>query len=278
MKKVALMGPAFAYYSVFFWAPALLLLVYVFLTPGRFGGVTWEFSLASFQKLADPIWVGVLSQSVFLALAATFVALVLGVPAAYAITRLPRQSWKIVALVLVVIPFWTSFLIRLYSWIFLLNTQGPVNGFLVDIGVLAEPIQLLYTEGLVVVVMAYTYLPLMILPVYAALERIDSDIVEAAADLGAGPATRLWRVVMPIALPGIITGSILVFVPNLGNFLVPDLIGGGKYPMVGSVIRDQFLLAKDWPFASLLVMILVVFLIALFSLQSRIARRTAGEF
>ncbi len=278
VKKWALIGPAFVYYSIFFWAPALLLLTYVFLTPGRFGGVTWEFSLASFQKLADPLWAGILSNSVFLALGATLVALLLGVPAAYAISRIPNQRWKIVALVLVVIPFWTSFLIRLYAWLFLLNTQGPLNGLLVDSGILATPLEWLYTEPLVIVVMAYTYLPLMILPVYASLEKIDSDVVEVAADLGAGPVTRLWRVVVPIAVPGMVMGSILIFVPSLGNFLVPDLIGGGKYPMVGSVIRDQFLLAKDWPFASLLVMILVVFLVALFSLQSWLARRTAGEF
>lgn len=213
-----------------------------------------------------------------MALGATLIALVIGVPAAYAISRLPSQTWKIVALVLVVIPFWTSFLIRIYAWIFLLNTQGPVNGFLVDLGILAEPIQVLYTWPIVLVVMAYTFLPLMILPVYAALEKIDAETVEAAADLGAGPFSRLWRVVVPISLPGIVTGCILVFVPSLGNFVVPDLIGGGKYPMVGSIIRDQFLLAKNWPFASLLVIILVLFLLALFALQSWIARRTAGEF
>lgn len=277
-QRAAFIGPAFGYYSIFVWAPALLLFVFIFMSEGRFGGVTWQFSLEAFAKLADPLYVGIISRSALMALGATVIALILGVPAAYAISRLPSQTWKIVALILVVIPFWTSFLIRIYAWIFMLNTQGPINGFLVDLGVLAEPIQVLYSWPIVLVVMAYTFLPLMILPVYAALEKIDAETVEAAADLGAGPVSRLWRVVVPISLPGIITGCILVFVPSLGNFVVPDLIGGGKYPMVGSIIRDQFLQSKDWPFGSLLVIILVIFLVALFALQSWVARRTAGEF
>lgn len=277
LRRAAYFGPAFGYYAVFFWAPALLLLAFVFASEGRFGGVTWQFSLDAFQQLADPLYLGIIGRSILMSLGATVIAMVLGVPTAYAIHRLPKQSWKIVALVLVVIPFWTSFLIRMYAWIFALNTQGPINGLLVDWGIIAEPIQVLYTEPMVLIVMAYTFLPLMILPVYAALEKIDAETVEAAADLGAGPVTRLWRVVLPISLPGIVLGFILVFVPSLGNFVVPDLIGGGKYPMVGSIIRDQFLIAKNWPLGSLLVMILVAFLLALFALQSWIARRTAGE-
>jgi spermidine/putrescine transport system permease protein len=204
------------------------------------------------------------------------VSFVIGYPTAYAIARLPRR-WRTVALVLVVVPFWTNFLIRMYAWIVLLNTQGLLNDALVGIGLVDQRFSMLYTPGAVVVGLVYVYLPLMILPLYAAIERVDSELLEASANLGAGRVRTFWSVLLPLTLPGAITGSILVFVPSLGNFVVPELLGGGKTVMVGNLIRDQFLKAQDWPFGAVLAFVVVLALLGLFVVQSLVTRRIEGE-
>jgi spermidine/putrescine transport system permease protein len=178
--------------------------------------------------------------------------------------------------VLVVVPFWTSFLIRMYAWIVLLNSQGVVNDALVGSGVTDERTSFLYTDGAVVVGLVYAYLPLMILPLYAAIERVEGELMEASSDLGASKVRTFWSVLLPLTLPGAITGSILVFVPSLGNFVVPELLGGGKTVMVGNLIRDQFLKVQDWPFGSVLAFVVVIALFTLFLLQAVVTRRIEG--
>ncbi len=181
------------------------------------------------------------------------------------------------ALILVVVPFWTNFLIRMYAWIVLLNSQGVVNDVLIGSGITDERFTMLYTDGAVVVGLVYAYLPLMILPLYAAIERVDPEQLEASANLGANRFTTFFRVTLPLSLPGVVTGCIFVFVPSLGNFVVPELLGGGKTVMVGNLIRDQFLKARDWPFGATLALCMVVFLVALFAIQSLVSRRYAVE-
>jgi spermidine/putrescine transport system permease protein len=200
-------------------------------------------------------------------------ALLLGYPTAWAIARLPRR-WRTVALVLVVLPFWTNFLVRTYAWIVLLNSQGPLNGVLMDLGVIGQPLELLYTPGAVVAGLLYAYLPLMILPLYASIERLDPELREASANLGARPARTFLSVTLPLTLPGVLIGSIFVFVPSMGNFIVPELLGGGKTVMVGNLIRDQFLKARDWPFGSVLAIAVLVCLAGLLIVQARVSRST----
>jgi len=274
-EPLALLGPGFAFYAVLVAAPLLLVIAYTFTRRGRFGGVEWTFTLDNYTRALDSLYLDVLRTSLWIALAATVLALLIGFPTAYAITRLPSR-WRTVALVLVVVPFWTNFLIRIYAWIVLLNSQGVVNDLLIGAGIRDEPIGLLYTPGAVIVGLVYAYLPLMILPLYAAIERVDAELLEASANLGASRIRTFVSVTLPLTLPGAITGSILVFVPSLGNFIVPELLGGGKTVMVGNLIRDQFLKVQDWSFGSVLAMVVVAALLGLFFLQSLVTRRIEG--
>lgn len=159
----------------------------------------------------------------------------------------------------------------------LLNTQGMLNDALISLGLVDEPIRLLYTKGAVVTGLVYAYLPLMILPIYASVARLDPELREASANLGANRFTTFLRVTLPLSLPGVVTGCIFVFVPSMGNFVIPELLGGGKTVMVGNLIRDQFLKARDWPFGATLALIMVVFLVGLFAVQSLVSRRFATE-
>jgi spermidine/putrescine transport system permease protein len=163
----------------------------------------------------------------------------------------------------VILPFWTSFLVRTYAWQFLLRDTGLVNTILAGLGLIREPLPLLYNEGAVLVGLVYGYLPFLVLPVYVALERIDPSVLEAAADLGARPEAVLWRVVVPLAKPGIIAGAVLVFIPCLGAYLTPDLLGGGKTVMAGNLIQNQFTTARDWPFGSAVALALMLVVAAL---------------
>lgn len=275
VEPLALLGPGLLFYAVFVALPLLLVGAYMFATRGRFGGVEWTFTLDNFARALDPLYLDVLRSSIGLALLATAIALLLGYPTAYAITKLPPR-WRPVALVLVVVPFWTNFLIRIYAWIVLFNSQGVLNDMLLGLGVVDEPVKLLYTEGAVVVGLVYAYLPLMILPLYAAIEKVDPELLEASSNLGATRPRSFFSVLLPLTLPGALTGSILVFVPSLGNFVIPELLGGGKTVMVGNLIRDQFLKTQDWPFGAVLAMVVVVALLGLFLLQTLVTRWVEG--
>jgi spermidine/putrescine transport system permease protein len=268
-------GPGLLYITIFMTIPVLLVLVYSFFQRGRFGGIVWEFTLENYVRAFEPVYLNVLSNSLVIAGTTTVLALVIGYPTAYAITRLPKR-WRTVALVLVVLPFWTNFLIRTYAWIVLLNSEGPINSSLVDAGIISAPIGLLYTPGAVIVGLVYAYLPLVILPVYASIERLDRQLIEAASNLGASRARAFFDVTLPLTLPGVMIGAIFVFVPSLGNFVVPELLGGGKTVMVGNLIRDQFLEARDWPFGAVLALFVISLLVILFAIQAAISRRING--
>jgi spermidine/putrescine transport system permease protein len=269
-------GPGLLYATLFMTLPLLLILVYSFFTRGRFGGVVWEFTLDNYGRAFEPVYLKVFGTSIAIAAATTVLALLLGYPTAYAITRL-SPKWRTVALILVVLPFWTNFLIRTYAWIILLNSEGPVNTALVDLGIIGAPLGLLYTPGAVIVGLLYAYLPLVVLPVYASLERVDRQLVAAASNLGASRSRAFFDVTLPLTLPGAMIGAIFVFVPSLGNFVVPELLGGGKTVMVGNLIRDQFLEARDWPFGSVIALFVVGLLVVLFALQAYISRRINGR-
>ena len=268
-------GPGLLYVTLFMTVPLLIIASYTVLKRGRFGGVQLQFTLDNFSKAFDSTYLAILGNSLLIATITTVLALLLGYPTAYAISRLPRQ-WRTVALVLVVLPFWSNFLIRTYAWIVLLNSEGPINSVLVRLGVIGAPLDLLYNRGAVVVGLLYAYLPLVILPVYAAIERVDPQLQEAARNLGATKFRTFRDITLPLTLPGTLIGAIFVFVPSMGNFVVPELLGGGKTVMVGNLIRDQFLEARNWPFGAVLALSVVGFLIILFAIQAIVARRING--
>jgi len=275
LGRAVFAGPGLLYITLFMTIPLLIIASYTVFTRGRFGGVQAEFTLDNFAKALEPTYLAVLGNSLLIATVTTVLALALGYPTAYAIARLPRR-WRTVALVLVVLPFWSNFLIRTYAWIVLLNSEGPINQVLVNLGVVGAPLDLLYNRGAVIVGLLYAYLPLMILPIYASIERVDPQLQEAARNLGAGRLRAFIDVTLPLTLPGTLIGAIFVFVPSMGNFIVPELLGGGKTIMVGNLIRDQFLEARNWPFGAVLALSVVGFLILLFALQALVARRING--
>lgn len=204
-------------------------------------------------------WVSYL-KSIKIALIATLLCLLLGFPMAYAIALAPHP-WRNLLLLLVILPFWTSFLLRVYAWMVMLGKQGLINNLLLSLGLIDEPLQMLYTDAAVYLGIVYTYVPFMILPLYATLEKLDPDVHEVAADLGARPLRVFYDVTLPLAMPGIIAGSLLVFIPALGEFVIPALLGGLDSLMIGRTLYEEFFVNRDWPLASAVAMVLLLILI-----------------
>lgn len=268
------LAPAFLWWTVFLIIPIGIVLASSFFRRGPFGGVIYELTLDNFVRAFDPLYLGVLWYSVRIALITTVICLVVGYPAAYFIATRPSARLRNALLVLVILPFWTNFLIRTYAWIVLLNREGVINQALQGVGLIEAPLSLLYNDFAVVMGLVYGYLPLMILPLYAALERLNPEVREAAEDLGSRPLRILRTVTIPLILPGIVAGCVFVFVPSLGNFPVPQLLGGGRRIMMGNLINQQFLEARDWPFGSTLGLMLMLILMLLLVVQSRAFRRS----
>ena len=255
------LAPTWTVMLTLFAAPLAIILAYSLLTRGTWGGISRPWSLESYRRLADPIYLGILWRSFWIAGAATALCLALGFPLALFISR--AGSRKNLYLSLVILPFWTSFLVRTYAWMFLLRDTGLINTALQKLGLIHDPLPLLYNNGAVILGLVYGYLPFMVLPLYATLERLDRNLLEAAADLGARPWVALTRVVIPLSAPGIRAGAILVFIPCLGAYLTPDLLGGGKTVMIGNLIQNQFTTARDWPFGSAVSLTLMAIVLVL---------------
>ncbi len=243
-----MLAPARIWMAAFFLAPLLIVAAYSLLTRGDYGGVEKPWTVESYTRVLDPLYGAILLRSIWMAAAATALCLLLAFPLALFIARAGTR--KNLYLQLVTLPFWTSFLVRTYAWLFLLRDTGLINTALLGLGVVSHPLQLLYNDGAVLLGLVYGYLPFMVLPIYATIERLDPALLEAAADLGARPFPALWRVTVPLAMPGVLAGAALVFIPCLGAYLTPDLLGGGKTVMAGNLIQNQFTTARDWPFGS----------------------------
>jgi len=257
--------PARLCMAILFAAPFAIVLAYSLLTRGVYGGIELPWTLESYQRLFDSLYLVILWRSFAMAVAATALCLLLAFPAALFISRAARH--KNLYLQLVMLPFWTSFLVRTYAWIFLLRDTGLFNTALQALGIIHSPLPLLYNDGAVLLGLVYGYLPFMVLPIYATLERLDPALVEAAADLGARPLATIFRVVVPLSRPGIVAGSVLVFIPCLGAYLTPDLLGGGRTVLVGNLVQNQFTTARDWPFGaavSIALMALVTLVLVMF--------------
>ena len=207
----------------------------------------------------DLYWVSYL-KSVRIAAVATLLCLLIGYPMAYGIAR-ARAVWRNVLLLLVILPFWTSFLLRVYAWMGMLSGQGVVNKTLLALGLVDQPVQILYTDLAVYLGIVYTYLPFMILPLYATLERLDGDLLDAAADLGGRPRQAFFDITLPLSVPGVVAGSMLVFIPALGEFVIPSLLGGIDTLMIGRTLYDEFFVNRDWPLASAVATVLVLILV-----------------
>jgi putrescine transport system permease protein len=223
--------------------------------------LTIRLNIGNYLFLAeDPLYAVAYLSSIRIAAISTLLCLLLGYPMAYAIARADPR-WRGPLLMLIILPFWTSFLIRVYAWIGILRQEGFLNSALLWLGVIDQPLQILYTETAVYVGIVYSYLPFMILPLYATLEKLDGTLLEAAADLGARPLTTFLRVTLPLSAPGIVAGSMLVFIPAVGEFVIPALLGGPGTLMIGSVLWNEFFANRDWPVASAVAIALLLLLV-----------------
>ncbi|MCX8996973.1 ABC transporter permease [Rhizobiaceae bacterium BDR2-2] len=276
-----LLSPATLFLGVFFLMPLGIIAVYSLLTPGLYGGVEWTFYHWNYgrifgwadgmMELFDPVYLRILGRSLLLAAFTVFVCLVVCYPVAFWIAGLP-QRWRMIFLFLIALPFFASLIVRLYAWLLILKPSGFLGTALAALGFAGASVDILYTPAAVVLGMVYIYIPFMFLPLFASVDNLDRALIDASADLGAKPWQTFLKVTLPMTLPGIAGGSVIVFIPAAGNFIVPDVLGGARGLMTGNLIEQQFLSSRNWPFGSALAMVVmaVVFIVlATFAARTR---------
>jgi len=279
-------GPPILYLLAFFAIPALIMVFASFRSPGEFGGLAplhgpdgLDLNLESYSRfVSEPIYAQIFLKSIVIAAITTLACLILAYPLAMVIARSPRRRRDLL-LLLVILPFWSNFLIRVYAWMIILGPQAALaNGVNALLGMLGfEPVSLLFSTFAVLVCLVYVHLPFMVLPLYANLEKHDQALLDAAQDLGANAWQRFWRVTFPLSLPGVYAGSALVFIPALGIFAIPDILGGPDDSMIGNLIKQQFLETRDWPFGSVLSIVLTMAALLLAGLAAWVGRPRREE-
>lgn len=282
------LGPGMLMLLALFLVPIVLVTIYSVLTGDTYGGVKWELSPAAYKRLIgmpdleelrdtwEFTYLWIIFKSIGLAAVTAIIALIVGYPAAYFIARRGEKQ-KYFLLFLVTLPFFANALVRMYAWILILRKDGILNNALHGLGLINEPLQMIYTPGAVAVAMLYQYLPFMVLPLFASIEKLDGSMIEASFDLGARRFTTFRRVVLPMTMPGVVAGLVLVFVPALGNFVAPTLIGGGKDLYLSTLLAQAFLTARDWPFGSAVATFLsAVVVLALFAIAISNGERKSG--
>ncbi len=276
--RFTLIGIPYAWLFVFFLVPFIIVLKISFsqttiaippyiptFDPAKGLSGLWntisQFSFDNYIWLTqdDLYWKSYLS-SVWIAASATVITLVVGYPIAYGMARAPK-AWRPTLLMLVILPFWTSFLIRVYAWIGILKNEGLLNQLLLYLGIIHAPLTILNTNIAVYIGIVYSYLPFLVLPLFASLDKMDESLLEAAADLGCSPMKAFWTITLPLSLPGVVAGSLLVFIPAVGEFVIPDLLGGSSTLMIGKTLWSEFFSNRDWPVASAVAIILLLILV-----------------
>lgn len=265
VKVFGILLPCIFWIGLFFLLPLLLMAVYSFLERGLYGGVRWLFTWGNYTRFLDPIYLKILMRSFRISFLTTAILLFIGYPMAYRIATAAKR-WRNILIFLVILPFLTSDLIRAYAWMLILRDTGLINNLLNYLHIIDNPVIMLYTDGAILLGLSYIYLPFMVLPLYASIEKLDPSLLEAAEDLGASPLWRFLKVTVPLTKSGILAGSLLVFIPSIGAFVVPDLLGGAKVMMIGNLVQLQFGPSRNWPFGSAASFILMaVVLVAVFA-------------
>ncbi|WP_376871201.1 ABC transporter permease [Albirhodobacter sp. R86504] len=278
---LALLGAPTLFLLVFFFCPLVIMLVYSFLTPGLYGGVEWTFSHLNYGRILgwantaydkfDPVFIEIFLRSLKLAGLTVLTSLIICYPAAFWISRMtPARRDR--AILLITLPFFVSLIVRLFAWVLILRPTGFLNQGLMALKVTSTPIDFLYTDFAVILGMTYVFIPFMFLPLYASIEKLDISQIEASADLGATRFQTFRKVVLPATLPGIFGGAVITFIPALGNFIVPSVLGGAKVMMIGNLIEQQFLSARNWPFGAALAMLVMAAVLILLIVQIRLSR------
>jgi spermidine/putrescine transport system permease protein len=268
-----LVSPALLWLLLFFLIPLGIMLVYSFCQRSRYGGVVWDFTIDNYSKVLNPIYLKPVLRSFWVAAVNTFICLLIGYPAAYYISSRSTVKVRNILLLLAILPLWTNFVVRTYAWMVILREGGVINIILMKLNLIEKPLELLFTKKAVIIGLVYGYLPFMIWPLYVSIEKMDRSFLEAANDLGANHLQTFFRVMLPLTLPGIVAGSILVFIPTLGAFVTPDLLGGGKDIMIGNLIQNQYVKVRNWPFGSALSFILLIIVLGLLLLYVKFGSR-----
>ncbi len=260
-------SPVLVWLTLFFVLPFSIILVGSFLTKGLYGGFEPGFSLAAYKALFSDTMRKVAVNTLFISIATTVITVLMAVPTAYYIAR---SRFKEKLLFLVIIPFWTNFLIRIFAWIAVLGNNGLVNTFLINVGLFNAPVRLLYNKWAIILIMIYTSLPFAILPLYAVIEKFDFSLLEAARDLGATKSQSMFKILMPLIIPGISTAVLFTFIPAFGNFAIPDIVGGTDVRMLGNIINEKLKTARNWPSAAAISMVLTTISVVMVLLFNRI--------
>lgn len=276
-----LSGPTL-FLTIFFMFPLIIMLVFSWLTPGLYGGVEWKFFSLNYGRILgwadtkyerfDPVYFSIFLNSVRLAATTVLLSLIVCYPVAFWVGRLPERQKNFV-IFLITLPFFISLIVRLFAWVLILRPTGFLNQALIGTGLITEPLDIIFTDTAVIIGMVYVFIPFMFLPLYASIEKLDTSLLEASQDLGANRIQTFVRIILPMTLPGIVGGSIIVFIPSLGNFIVPSLLGGAKVVMIGNLIEQQFLSARNWPFGSALGMMVMAAVLVLLMVYVRIVSR-----
>lgn len=281
-----LLAPVTLFLGVFFLLPLTIIAVFSFLTPGLYGGVEWDFYHWNYSRIFgwadgiieifEPIYLQILFRSLSFAALTVILTLILCYPVAFWVSRL-SERWRLVFLFLITLPFFSSLIVRLYAWLLILKPTGVLNTVLMSLGIISEPLEILYTPAAVVLGMVYVMVPFMFLPLFAAVDNLDSAQTEASLDLGANRFQTFVKVMLPQTLPGIMGGAVIVFIPSVGNFIVPDVLGGAKGLMIGNLVEQQFLSWRNWPFGSALSMIIMAVVLTVLMVSVTRARKAGGH-
>jgi spermidine/putrescine transport system permease protein len=268
---LVLLTPVTIILGIFFLVPLGIVVIYSFLEPGLYGGVVWSFYPYNYGRLFgwplgggeefEPMYFGVFLNSIKYAVLTVVVSLILCYPVAFWVSRMPPARRNLMMFI-ITLPFFANLLVRIYAWLLILRPTGSINTALIYLGIVSEPLNMIFTEFAVVLGLVYVLVPFMFLPIYANIERLDWSLVQASLDLGASPAQTFRRIILPLTAPGIAAGSVIVFIPALGNFIVPAFLGGSKVQMTGNVIERQFLQARNWPFGSTLAIVVMASVLA----------------
>lgn len=277
LRVAALLSGSMIWLVGFFLIPLLYLFAVSFAKRSPYGTVQWVLNLSNYSRSFQPLYLEIYWRSLWMAVLTTALCALLAYPVAYAIALRTPQRWKSALLLLVVIPFWTSFLIRTYAWMVILRTEGVVNNALLALHFIHEPLRLLYTPFAVFIGLVYGELPFMILPLYTVLQKIDPALLEAAQDLGACRTRTFLKITLPLSTSGLVAGSVLVFIPSIGSFITPDLLGGARTMMVGNLIQNQFAIVRDQPFGSAVAFLLTFAVLALLMASLRSAQGATRE-
>ena len=255
-KKSLLSGPYILWTTLFTIVPLVIIFIFSISASSKIGQLSTDFTISRYKQFFEPIYLDVFFRSIKLSLYSTLLCFLIGYPVAYIIANKEMRVRNFLIL-FIILPQWTNFLLRTYAWMSILKDNGPINAFLINIGIIKEPLTLLYTDGAVLMGMVYNFLPYMILPIYTIILKIDNSYIEAARDLGSDTITTFRKVIFPLSMPGIVSGIVMVFMPAISTFVISDLLGGGHSMLMGNLIQNQFLAARNWQFGSAISMVLI---------------------